>query len=492
MTRALPEASPRVRVLNAEAARLDGRHVLYWMVASRRLGWNFALDRTVAYARALDRPVVVLEALRVDYPWASDRHHRFVLDGMREHREAAERHGVGYHAFVEPRRGAGKGLLEAWAADAAVVITDDYPAFFLPRMQAAAAGRLDVRMEAVDSCGLLPLSATPGPFAAAVHFRRFLQRNLPGHLLEMPAPAPLAEGGFPRDPDVPGAIVTRWPGASSTLLEGRHEALASLDIDHGVAPSPLSGGTAAGRGRLHTFLAEGLDRYAAEHSHPDAEAASGLSPWLHWGQLSAHEVFDQVARREGWSPARLAHSATGRREGWWGMGADAEAFLDELVTWRELGFGFCRHVPDYDRYETLPGWARETLEHHAGDPRPHRYTLDEFEGAATHDEVWNAAQRELRERGVIHNYLRMLWGKKILEWTAHPREALDVMLHLNNRWAVDGRDPNSWSGIFWVLGRFDRGWPERAVFGKVRSMSSDATRRKVRMEAYLRRWGRDA
>jgi deoxyribodipyrimidine photo-lyase len=170
------------------------------------------------------------------------------------------------------------------------------------------------------------------------------------------------------------------------------------------------------------------------------------------------------------------------------MDTPAEAFLDELVTWRELGFGYCHHEPDYARWETLPGWARDTLETHADDPRPHLYDLGAFDEASTHDPLWNAAQRELRERGVIHNYLRMLWGKKILEWTAHPRDALDIMIELNNRYAVDGRDPNSYSGITWVLGRFDRGWPERPVFGKVRSMSSDATRRKVSVEAYLERW----
>ncbi len=171
------------------------------------------------------------------------------------------------------------------------------------------------------------------------------------------------------------------------------------------------------------------------------------------------------------------------------MGPSAEAFLDELVTWRELGYGFCRHEPDYDRYESLPEWARATLEDHASDPREHVYTLDDLAAASTDDELWNAAQRQLLHEGVIHNYLRMLWGKRILEWTRHPRGALEVMIELNNRYALDGRDPNSYSGICWVLGRFDRGWPERAIFGKVRSMTSASTRRKVKLNEYLARWG---
>jgi deoxyribodipyrimidine photo-lyase len=232
-----------------------------------------------------------------------------------------------------------------------------------------------------------------------------------------------------------------------------------------------------------------MSRYGEEHNSPDAGVTSGLSPYLHWGHISVHEIFRRVAETEGWAPGRLSAQADGRRSGWWGMGESAESFLDELITWRELGYTFCNLVPDYDRYESLPRWAIETLEMHAEDPRPATYTLEEFERAGTHDELWNAAQRQLLREGVIHNYLRMLWGKKILEWTSHPREALDVMVQLNNRFAIDGRDPNSYSGIFWVLGRFDRGWPERPVYGKVRSMSSQRTRSKVDVERYLLRFG---
>ena len=174
------------------------------------------------------------------------------------------------------------------------------------------------------------------------------------------------------------------------------------------------------------------------------------------------------------------------------MSASTEAFIDQLVTWRELGQGYCHYEEDYQSYESLPAWALETLEYHSTDRRPWLYSYEDFEAAATHDEIWNAAQRQLVEEGTLHNYLRMLWGKKILEWSAHPREALDTMIELNNRYALDGRDPNSWSGIMWVMGRFDRGWPERPVFGKVRSMSSDSTRRKVKLTEYLSRWGEQA
>lgn len=479
----------RVHALNAAPLQKDGAHVLYWMVSSRRLGWNFALDRAVDHARALQRPLIVLEALRAGYPWASDRHHAFALAGMLEHAGALRGSPVAYHPYVEPEKGAGRGLVEALARAACVVVTDLYPTFFIPRMQRALAGRLPVRLESVDSNGLLPLAAAPGPFSAAYHFRRFLQKNLAAHLLDQPAPSPLDGGGFPASEGMPADVAARWPAASGPLLAGTGDALGRLPIDHDVPPVATPAGPSAGRARLRAFLDHGLDRYGEERNHPDADAASGLSPHLHWGHLSAHEVVDAVLRREGWSPARLGPRTDGKREGWWGASPQAEAFLDQLVTWRELGFGFCHHVPDHERYETLPAWARETLAEHAADPREHVYTYEEFRDAETHDELWNAAQRQLRTEGVIHNYLRMLWAKKILEWTEHPREALRVMLDLNNRYAVDGRDPNSVSGIFWVLGRFDRGWPERAVYGKVRSMSSASTRRKVRLDRYLARWG---
>ncbi len=479
----------RVHALNPAPVRRDGAHVLYWMVSSRRLEWSFALDRALEHARALRRPLIVLEALRVGYPWASDRHHAFALGGMREHARRMRGTPVAYHPYVEPEEGAGKGLVEALARDACVVVTDLYPTFFIPRMQNALARRLAVRLECVDSNGLMPLAATPGPFSAAYHFRRFLQKNLGGHLLDLPSPSPLDEGDVPASDGFPAAVEARWPAASEAMLAGEAGALGLLPIDHDVPPVPLPAGSSAGRARLRAFLEAGLDRYGDERNHPDADASSGLSPYLHWGHISAHEVAHAVLRREGWSPARLSERTDGKREGWWGVSPQAEAFLDELVTWRELGFGFCHHVPAHEDYETLPGWARETLAVHAADDRAHLYTYEQFRDAETHDELWNAAQRQLRAEGVIHNYLRMLWGKKILEWTEHPREALRVMLDLNNRYAIDGRDPNSISGIFWVLGRFDRGWPERAVYGKVRSMSSDSTRRKVRLAEYLARWG---
>jgi deoxyribodipyrimidine photo-lyase len=479
----------RITALNDGAIRSDAEFVLYWMVSARRLRRNFALDRAVEYARALRLPLVILEALRVDYPWASQRHHAFALDGMREHAAQLSGSPVEYYPYVELTQGSGSGLLASLASHAAVVVTDRFPAFFLPRMVESAARRLSVRLEAVDGNGLLPLTEAPKAFTTAYAFRRFLHKNLIEHLLQTPSEDPLGDADLPRASAVPEEISTAWPPASAALLERSGRVLEGLPIDQTVRASELVGGSAAAAHRLDRFLDVGLAGYLDRRNHPDEDGCSGLSPYLHWGHISAHDIFSRVAAHEGWTPARLSDVADGRREGWWGMRPAAEAFLDQLVTWRELGFVFCHHRLDYAQYESLPEWARDTLEAHAGDPRPHLYSLEALEGAQTEDEVWNAAQTQLTEQGVMHNYLRMLWGKKILEWTPHPRDALRTMIELNDRYALDGRDPNSYSGIFWVMGRFDRGWPERSVFGKVRCMTSASTRRKLRLKGYLERWG---
>ncbi len=482
------EASGRTRALNGVRERHDGDYVLYWMTATRRLVWNHALDRAIEHAERLGKPLLVFEPLNVTYRWASERLHRAILDGMVEHESGLARVGVGYFPYVEPERGAGRGLLRALAARACVVVTDDSPVFFTPELLAAAA-RLEVcRVEAVDSCGLLPLSRADRTFVTAFQFRRFLQRTLPDVLGDAPAAAPLTTAHLKPFTGLPPSTTERWPAALPDRLVAER-GLAHLPIDHSVAATNWRGGYSAARAALRRFIECGLDRYSSERNDPDANVTSGLSAWLHFGHLSAHEVFDEVTRAEGWTPLRLSSRTDGSRRGWWGMSEGAEGFLDQLVTWRELGFANAVREPALERYETLPAWARSTLEVHASDRREYVYTLEQFTAAETHDELWNAAQRQLAREGTIHNYLRMLWGKKVLEWTDHPRVALDIMIELNNRYALDGRDPNSYSGIGWILGRFDRGWPERSVYGKVRSMSSAATRRKVRVEEYLRRYG---
>lgn len=459
------------------------------MIANRRLAFNFALDRALERCREAGKPLVILEALRCGYPWASDRMHRFVLDGMADNAASCEKHGVLYYPYVEPKPGAASGLLEALAADACVVMTDDYPCFFLPRMVAAAAKRLAVRMEAVDSNGLLPLRATAQVFPTAYAFRRFLQKALPAHLSEFSNAAPFSKFERSAAPSLPKAILSRWPCVPAALLAGQREIPQDTPIDHKVMPAALRGGHTQARKRMNEFLKHGFERYSEERNEPELDVASGLSPYLHFGHIAVHEVFAKVVRRETWDTGKLALRADGSREGWWNMTGNAEGFLDELITWREVGYNFTSHRADYAEFESLPEWAQKTLKQHTRDEREHVYSLEEFELAKTYDPLWNAAQNQLVQEGRMHNYLRMLWGKKILEWSRSPKEALAILIQLNNKYALDGRDPNSYSGIFWCLGRYDRPWgPERPIFGQIRYMSSENTARKVSVKNYIRKY----
>jgi deoxyribodipyrimidine photo-lyase len=486
----MPVPVIRIRALNDAPVRREGECVLHWMTAFRRLDYNFSLQRAAEWARELRVPLVILEGLRCDYPWASDRLHTFVIQGMAEKARRLRDSRILYYPYLEPTPGAGRGLLGELARRSCVVVTDDFPAFFLPRMAAAAARQLPVSLEAVDANGLLPLRATDRTYPTAYAFRRFLQRHLPEHLPDFPTAHPLSGSPLPLPPGLPSRIVRRWPMAGEEALADPGGFLAGLPVDHQVLPVEARGGSGAAEAALRRFLRRRLSRYATERNEPEREITSALSPYLHFGNISVHQVFAELARQEHWSPAALSPSATGQRQGWWGMSTAAEAFLDQLVTWRELGLNMCCWRGDAHRFGSLPDWARQTLEDHATDPRPHVYTLRQLDGARTHDELWNAAQRQLVREGRMHNYLRMLWGKKILEWSASPRRALQVMLKLNDKYALDGRDPNSLSGIFWVLGRYDRPWgPERPIFGKVRYMSSANTARKFRLEGYLRRYG---
>jgi deoxyribodipyrimidine photo-lyase len=476
--------SLRISPLNDHAVRADGDYVLYWMVAARRTSWNFALDRAVEHAGAMRKPVVILEALRRDYPWASERLHQFAVDGMRDNLQACQAHGVLYYPYLEAARGEGKGLLERLAERAAVVVTDEFPGFFLPRMLAAAARKLPVRLEAVDSNGLLPLRAVTTAMPSAYTFRRALQKTLPAHLGDRPRRDPLASAAMPK-PALPDDVRSRWAPAMEWLEAG---GMARFPVDHSVSAVAARGGECAARARLQAFVANDLDSYGVERNQPDNDRSSRLSAYLHWGHLSVHEVFEAVTGREGWLGA-LPATATGAREGWWGLSRAAESFLDELIVWRELGYNMSSKRADAERFDSLPSWAINTLSKHQADARDPLYPLAVFEEARTHDPLWNAAQRQLRTEGRLQNYLRMLWGKKILEWSASPREALRIMVELNNKYALDGRDPNSISGIFWVLGRYDRPWlPERPVYGAIRYMSSENTARKLRVREYLRRY----
>ena len=402
----------RVSAANEKPVNPDGDYVLYWMTAFRRTEWNFALQRAVEWAEELRKPLVVLEALRSGYPWASDRLHWFVIQGMADNARRLKHAPVCYYPYLEKSPGDGQGLLAGLAGPAAVVIGDDFPCFFLPRMIAATAERIDVKLELVDANGLLPMRAADKVFTRAYDFRRFLQKALRPHLLEFPAEDPFFERRLPRPAPLPEEITRRWPAAEVERLAEEPAGLADFPIDHDVSPAGIRGGAAAGGRRSAGFVADQLARYASDRSRVENSAASGLSPYLHFGHLSAHQIAAEVFAAADWSPDLLAERATGSSSGWWGAGEAVESFLDELITWRELGFNFCWQRDDYDQFDSLPQWAQDTLHQHARGPRPHTYTLAQFEAAATHNELWNAAQRQLLREGRIHNYLRMVWERR--------------------------------------------------------------------------------
>ncbi len=477
----------RVRALNERPLNANRSYVLYWMTSFRRARSNFALDRAIEHATQLRKPLVVLEALRVGYPHASERLHAFVLAGMAVNARRFERAPVLYFPFVETEPGEGKGLLETLAAQACVVVGDDWPCFFVPAMQAAAAARLDVRFELVDSNGLYPMHATERVFTTAHSFRTHLQKELPRHLTDFPAADPLDGLKLPRLEALPKAVSARWPRAAKDLLQATDAALASLPIDHTVKRVAMVGGSDAGEARLTLFVERKLAAYAEARNEPEVDGTSALSAYLHFGHVSVHQVFRAIVAKERWRLDALGKSIGGAKEGWWQLSPSTEAFIDELVTWRELGFNMASHRPDdFRSIASLPSWATQTIAAHALDPRPRLYSLEQLERGQTHDRLWNATQGQLVRDGWFHNYLRMLWGKKIYEWSPSAAEALARMEHLMGRYSLDGRDPVSWSGYLWVLGRYDRAWgPERPIFGKLRYMSSDNTAKKIAVGTYV-------
>jgi len=479
--------STRLRVLGEGPVQTKAQYVLYWMVAQRRPRRNFALERATDWARELNLPLLILEPLRADYRWASARLHKFLIEGMAANAAYFASSCATYYPYLEPKPGAGSDLLSKFAHRAALVVTDDHPGFFYPRMLAAAQTEVRVRFEAVDSNGLLPIALAGGrAFATAHSFRRFLQAELGVQLAHRPMEEPLLGLKLPRLRSLPAALRLQYPAMTHAQLCNPDQTLLSLAIDRSVSPVELEGGWIAGQWQLHRFVERKLGVYEEQRNHPDSKATSGLSPYLHFGHISTDDVLHAIAEASKWPGLSDQAPKDGSRAGFWGMSPSSEAFMEQVVTWRELAFNTAANLPGYEDYESLPEWARASLDAGASDPRPHIYDLPILEAGHTHDVVWNAAQAELAREGRMHNYLRMVWGKKILEWSESPRVALAYMTHLNNKYALDGRDPSSTAGIMWTLGRYDRPWaPKRPIFGSVRYMSSDNARRKLKLEGYL-------
>jgi deoxyribodipyrimidine photo-lyase len=479
------------RIFKKNEFRCDksGDFVVYWMQIHHRLQYNFALQYAVELANSLDKPLLIYEELKCDYPWASNRIHTFYLEGMAEHADLAEEKSINWLPVIEKKPGDSRAIWERLFGHASALVTDDYPVYFIRDRNEMLGDELDIPVFTVDANGIIPLGMTEKAPYNAYFFRKIMQKNFIECYTNPPAEEPLdyLENTGPIDL-YKYAIEAKKK--SLQWLKDIPDFIETLDIRHDVDAIYLKGTREAAIDQLYQFIEKGLADYDEKRNDPDAKAASGLSPWLHFGKISEYEIVKIMLEHQpkGWDLDNITFNK-GSTGGFFNGDVNVDAFLDEVITWREVGFHFAHHEPNYDKFETLPAWARETLEKHAKDEREYIYSFEELEQSETHDELWNAAQTQLRQEGVMQNYLRMLWGKKVMQWTPDPQTALDYLIELNNLYAIDGRDPNSYSGIFWCFGRFDRAWQERPIFGKTRYMTSNSARKKLKLKKYLEKYG---
>lgn len=452
----------RIRKLNDAPFREKAGFVLYWSQMNRRARSNHALDYAIELADERDLPVLFYEGLTCTYRQANDRLHTFMLEGVAETARAVKARGIGYAFYLRRRREDANDIVYRLAEDAAAVVTDDYPTFIAAEHNRRVPARLGAATFAVDSSCIVPMNRFEKHEYAAYTIRPKIARMLPEYLVP-------AEDRKPRRVWRGGAAKGLAAGIDVEVTSRNiPELVASCEIDHRVRPSTgFTGGSAAAEGRLSRFLERNLKRYARERNQPASHATSNLSPYLHFGHISALEIATRTKE----------HAARHRLV--------ANEFLEELIVRRELAFNHARFGTDPQGFGDLPDWAKKTMREHAADRRDPSYTAGQLERAETHDAVWNAAQKELLLRGTIHGYYRMYWGKKIIEWTPGYREALDIMIHLHDRYALDGRDPNTYTNILWCFGLHDRPWFDRPVFGVMRYMSYDGLKRKTDIEGYI-------
>ena len=426
---------------------------------NRRTRSNHALAHAIHLANELHLPVLVYEGLTNTYRHANARIHTFLLEGVPDTAAALDQMGIGYCFYLRQRHDSPNDVLYRLAASAAAVVTDDYPVFINARHLQTVPAKLDVPFFAVDSSCVVPMNRFEKREWAAYTIRPKIHRLLPEYLKPFTMPKP----------------AVRWtlatPSFHTPVTAANIQTLvAGCEIDHSIPPSvSFHGGANQAEKTLEHFLSHNLKRYAADRNQPAAHATSNLSPYLHFGMISSLEV------------------ALRARDYALENGFTADEFLEEMIVRRELAFNFARFAgPQVECLSSLPDWARNTLLKHAADERQPRYNREDFEFARTHDDLWNAAQKELLLRGKIHGYYRMYWGKKIIEWAATCQDALEIMIYLHDKYALDGRDPNTYTGILWCFGLHDRPWVERPIFGQIRFMSYDGMKRKTDSAAYLR------
>ena len=453
----MKQISERVQLLNDKPANNDGKYILYWMQMFKRTTHNHALKFAVEQANERGLPLVVYEGLKFYYPWASDRFHTYILEGVEEKRREFEKLGIKYVFYLQKDKDSPKQVVAQIAKDAALIVTDDFPCFIIPKHNAAIVEKARVPVYAVDSNGVIPMSKFEKEEFAARTIRPKIKRILDNYLIPFEE-AKIKIKNLDLKIDCPDTTVNK---------ENIAKLVAECDVDHAVKPSEIyHGGTANGRKRLNKFLENILSGYDAARNKPEKDGSSRLSSYLHFGFLSSLEIALAVKNSDAPQTAK-------------------DAYLEEIIVRRELSYNLTRFNPKYDSIEALPDWVQKTMREHAGDKREVLYSLEELENCETYDELWNASQREMNITGEIHNYVRMLWGKNVIAWTRSYEEAFTILEHLNNKYCLDGRNPNSYAGILWCFGKHDRPWMERQVFGKMRYMTTNSTGRKFDSKKYI-------
>ncbi len=440
----------RVKPLNRRPVG-GGRVVVYWMQASQRARWNQALEYAIQQANEHERPLIVYFGLTDDYPEANDRHYRFMLEGLIETERRLRERGI---SMVVRHEAPEKGVVRL-AKEACLVVVDRGYLRVQTGWREYASRHLECPLIQVESDVVVPVEvASPKEEFTAATFRPKIRGRLEQFLVPV-------EEGHPHSKSLS-------MGLDSLDLSRPDDVMSRLKIDHTVGPvDGLKGGTSEAENHLETFVRARLEDYESTRNDPNKDSLSNLSPYLHFGQISALFVALQVLRS----------GARGR-----------DAYLEELIVRRELSINYVRYNGRYDDFQGLPAWAKSTLDGHRNDLREYLYSLHELEQSSTHDPYWNAAQTQMRDSGKMHGYMRMYWGKKILEWSRTPEESFRTALYLNNRYELDGRDPNGFAGVAWCFGKHDRPWRERPIFGKVRYMNASGLKRKFDADRYAAEW----